>query len=288
MTETSSASSTVAVVGATGQQGGATARALIDRGAQVLALTRHTDSPSAQALAAAGADLGVVDLDQLDSVRSAFKGADRVFAMATMTERGTEGETEQGQTMAQAAQDSGVSRLVYSSVGGAERHSGVPHFESKRRIEERIIELGLPASFVRPVFFMENLPSQAGVEDGQVVLRMPFPDANPLQLIAVEDIGRVAAALLMQDGAVPEAIEIAGDELTGSEMAAAFGRFAGLPARYEAVPVSVLGDNQDMVSMFTWLAETDAYRADFAATKALVPGVLDLDAWLPTSGWSAS
>lgn len=287
MTDTSSASAaqlTVAVVGATGQQGGATARALIDQGAQVVALTRNTDSPSAQALASAGAELGVLDLDQLDSVRSAFEGADRVFAMATMTE----GETEQGQTMAQAAKDAGLSRLVYSSVGGAERHSGVPHFESKRRIEERIIELGLPASFVRPVFFMENLPSQAGVEDGQVVLRMPFPDDIPLQLIAVEDIGRAAAALLMQDGAVPEAIEIGGDELTGSQMAAVFGRFAGLPARYEAVPVSVLGDNEDMVAMFTWFAETEAYQADFAGTKALVPSVMGLDAWLPTSGWSAS
>ncbi len=121
-----------------------------------------------------------------------------------------------------------------------------------------------------------------------MVLRLPMPDGIKLQLVAVDDIGRAAAALLTQSEDPGEAIEIAGDELTGSEMAQAFGRFAGLPARYEAVPASVLGDNEDMVAMFTWFAETDAYQADFAGTKALVPGVLDLDAWLPQSGWSAS
>ena len=215
-------------------------------------------------------------------------GADRVFAMATMAEAGTDGETEQGQTMAQAALDADVSRLVYSSVGSAERLSGVPHVDSKRRIEERITQLGLPATFLRLVFFMENLPGSASVEDGQVVLRLPMPDGIELQLVAVDDIGRAAAALLTQSEDPGEAIEIAGDELTGSEMAQAIGRFAGLPARYEAVPTSVLGDDEDIVAMFTWFAETDAYQADVPGTKALVPGVLDLDAWLPQSGWSAS
>ncbi|MDN5914994.1 MAG: NmrA/HSCARG family protein [Pseudonocardia sp.] len=265
--------STYAVIGATGQQGGATARALLASGAGVRALVRRTDSDAAAALERSGAELVRADLTDVASLRAAFEGVDGVFAMTTsFTDRGTEGEVEDGVRIADAAAAAGVGHLVYSSVGGAERQTGVPHFESKRRIEEYIASLGIPATVVRPVFFMENLaPAE---ENGTTVLRLPLPAGVPLQMVAVDDIGAVAASALLDPARIPGgAVEIAGDERTGGQIAEAFG------GRYEALPVDVL-DDPDLKSMFTWLAEQKpAYRADLALTRELAPSVLDLPAW---------
>lgn len=265
--------STYAVVGATGQQGGATARALLASGASVRALVRRTDSEAAQAVERSGAKLVRADLTDPASLRTAFDGVDGVFAMTTsFTDRGTEGETEDGVRIADAAVAAGVGHLVYSSVGGAERHTGIPHFESKRRVEEHIAAVGISATIVRPVFFMENLaPTE---ENGMTVLRLPLPAGLPLQMVAVDDIGAVAASALLDPARVPGgAVEIAGDERTGEQMAEVFG------GRYEPLPVDVL-DDPDLKSMFTWFAEQKpAYRADFALTRELAPGLLDLPAW---------
>jgi uncharacterized protein YbjT (DUF2867 family) len=266
-------SSTYAVVGATGQQGGAVARALLAAGAGVRALVRRPDSEAARALAGAGAELVRADLTDPGSLGAAFDGVDGVFAMTTsFTDRGTSGETADGVRIADAAADARVGHLVYSSVGGAERRTGVPHFESKRRVEEHIESLGLPATFVRPVFFMENLAPKT--EDGATVLRLPLPAGVPLQMVAVDDIGAVSAAVMLDPARVPGgAVEIGGDELTGEQMAEVLG------GRYEALPVAVL-DDPDLEAMFTWFAEEyPSYRADFALTRDLDPGVLDLAAW---------
>jgi uncharacterized protein YbjT (DUF2867 family) len=116
---------------------------------------------------------------------------------------------------------------------------------------------------------------------------MPLPDGVPLQLVAVRDIGRTAASLLLGGTDAPGgAVEIAGDERTGSRSAAAFGEHAGLPARYEALPLQVLGDDADAQAMFRWFAETPAYRADLAAVRAIEPDVWDLPAWLRSGAWS--
>lgn len=266
--------STYAVIGATGQQGGATARALLASGAGVRALVRRTDSEAAKVLERDGANLVRADLTDPASLRAAFDGVDGVFAMTTsFTERGTDGETEDGVRIADAAAASGVGHLVYSSVGGAERGTGVPHFESKRRVEEHIASLGIPATIVRPVFFMENLaPTE---EDGTTVLRLPLPAGVPLQMVAVDDIGAVAASALLDPSRVPGgAVEIAGDERTGEEMAEILG------GRYEPLPVDVL-DDPDLKAMFIWLAEQrPAYRADFALTRELTPRVVvDFPTW---------
>jgi uncharacterized protein YbjT (DUF2867 family) len=272
----------IAVVGATGKQGSATARELLARGASIRALTRDVESDAARALADVGAEVVAMDLDDPPSVVAVFEGASRVFAMATMAGVGPEGETRHGITIADAARQAAVGYLVYSSVGGAERHTGIPHFESKRRVEEHIEELGLPATFVRPVFFMENLLGNA-VENGEVVVRLPVPDGIPVQMVAVRDVGRVSAALLEHPQLVGGAVEIAGDELRGSQIADVFARQAGLPAGYEAVPTTDFPE--DPKAMFEWFAGPSAYDADWEATRALDPEVLDLPAWLAQSGW---
>ncbi|PND58547.1 hypothetical protein CRM90_07940 [Mycobacterium sp. ENV421] len=275
-------SGVVAVVGATGQQGGATARALLSAGVAVRALVRDPQKPAAQALVAAGAKLAIADFDDPASVRTAFEGVERVFAMTTMTSgRGTEGEINDGILIADAAKSAGVEHLVYSSVGGAERHTGIPHFESKRRVEEYIESLEIPATYVRPTFFYDNLLSQSSnFEANDIVVRLPMPDGVPLQMVAVSDIGAVAGAVLIDPSRVPTgAVEIAGDELTGSQIADVFGRRAAQPARFEALPTTAAGDD-DLRAMFTWFSTPPSYQADRALTAELAPSVQTFEQWL--------
>lgn len=273
----------VAVVGATGQQGGATARALLAAGQRVRALTRNPGSPAARALADAGAEVVRADLDDRASVLGAFAGADAVFGVTTMTEAGTEGETRQGVTLADAAAEAGVPHVLYSSVGAAERNTGIPHFESKRRVEEHLETLPLRSTFLRPTFFMTNLTRFLApqVEDGVLVLRVPLRPEVPLQMIAPEDVGIVAAALLVNPDATPGgALEIAGDELTPEQVAATFGEVRGMTARFEPVPLEALAGDPDQQRMFAWFAETPAFQADFGLTRELDPEVMDLETFL--------
>ncbi|NEN05387.1 NmrA/HSCARG family protein [Diaminobutyricibacter tongyongensis] len=283
----STGSPLIAVVGATGKQGGSVVDALLARGARVRALVRDPDKPAAQSLADRGVQLSIGDLGDAASLDALFDGVDAAFAMTTPLEGGTERETEVGIAIADAAARVGVPHLVLSTVGGAERESGVPHFESKRRVEEHIEALGIHHTFLRPVLFMDNLSGFAtSVEGGEVVVRLALPDGIPLQMVAVRDIGRAAAAILLGGTAVEgESIEIAGDTLTGSQIAKTIGAYAGLPARYEALPLEAIAAFGDTADMFRWFAETPAYQADFEATRALVPDALDLPAWLAASGW---
>jgi uncharacterized protein YbjT (DUF2867 family) len=271
-----------AVVGATGQQGGATVAALLAAGARVRGLTRNPDSDTARALARRGVEMVRGDADDPAGLRTAFAGVDGALVMTTpFGTGGTEQETAQGIAFVDAVRSAGVPRLVFNSVGGAERATGIPHFESKRRVEEHVERLGLAATFVRPVFFMENLSGSASAEeDGTLVLRLPLAGGVPLQMVAVEDIGAAAAAALLDAARVPGgAIELVGDEVTGEQAAAAFGEARGRPSRYEALPLDVLPDD-DLKAMFAWFAKVPAYRGDLEASRRLVPDLHDLRTWL--------
>lgn len=276
----------IAVVGATGLQGGATVRALLRANAPVRALVRRTDSDAARALAELGADLVAADLDDPEGLRAAFAGVDGVFAMTTPGyEQRIDLEVTHGHTIADAAAAAGVPHVIYSSVGGAERHTGIPHFESKRDIEEYLVARGLSTTFIRPVFFMDNFAQfmTPALQDGALVVRIPLPPGIPLQMIAVEDIGEVAAAAALDPGRVAGgSMEIAGDELTGEQLAEAYQHRYGVPARYEPLPIEVLGDDADQRAMFEWFAHLPAFQADFAATKALAPRTKTFEQWLTT------
>ncbi|HEY1571127.1 MAG TPA: NmrA/HSCARG family protein [Pseudonocardiaceae bacterium] len=276
----------IAVVGATGLQGGATVRALLDANAPVRALARGTDSAAARALAALGADIVAADLDDPDGLRAAFAGVDAVFAMTTPgSDQRVDLEVAHGHAIADAAAAAGVPYVVYSSVGGAERHTGIPHFDSKRDVEEYLVARGVPTTFVRPVFFMDNFARflTPTVQDGTLLVRLPLPAGIPLQMIAVEDIGAVAAAAVLDpDRVAGGSMEIAGDELTGEQIAAAYQRRYDVPARCEPLPIDVLGGDADQRAMFEWFAHLPAFRADFAATRALAPRTKTFEQWLVT------
>ena len=276
----------IAVVGATGLQGGATARALLGVNAAVRALARRTDSAATRALTELGADLVAADLDDPEGLRAAFTGVDGVFAMTTPgPDHRTDLEVTHGHAIADAAAAAGVPHVVYSSVGGAERHTGIPHFDSKRDVEEYLVARGLSTTFVRPVFFIDNFAqfTTPTMEDGTLTVRLPLPPGIPLQMITVEDIGAVAAAAALDPDRVPGgSIEIAGDELTGEQIAEAYQHRYDVPARYEPLPIDMLGDDADQRAMFEWFAHLPAFQADLAATRALAPQTKTLEQWLAT------
>jgi uncharacterized protein YbjT (DUF2867 family) len=266
---------------------GSVTDAQLQHGAEVRALVRDPDTAAARALAGRGVELFVGDLTDSASLDLLFAGVDGAFGMTTPREGGTDQETATGITIADAVARADVPHLVFSSVGGAERKSGIPHFESKRLVEERIESLGIHHTFVRPVFFMDNLAGYStSVEGGQVVVRMAMPGDIPLQMISVRDIGKAVAAILLGKTAVEGgSVEIGGDSLTGDQIAEAIGAQASLPARYEELPLAAVASFGDTAAMFQWFAETPAYQADFDATRALVPDVLDFPGWLVASGW---
>jgi uncharacterized protein YbjT (DUF2867 family) len=177
----------IAVIGATGQQGGAVADALLANGVPIRAITRSPHSTQATTLAARGAEIIVADLDHIDSVRTAFDGVAASFAMTSHDgPDGIEREITHGRTIARAASDARLPFLVHSTIGGVERRSGVPHFESKRRIEEFLLD-AVPVTFVRPTFFMETLRLMFRRDSAGAQLAMPLPRDVPLQLISVRD-----------------------------------------------------------------------------------------------------
>jgi uncharacterized protein YbjT (DUF2867 family) len=281
-----------AVFGATGQQGGAVVDALLAQQAPVRALVREPDSERAQALAHRGVELARIDIEAPDSLVAALAGSAGFFFMTTpsggMENPDIAAETPQGIALAEAAAKAGVPHTVYSSVGGADRDSGVPHFETKRRVEEKLDTLDIRTTLVRPTSFMENFAFMGpSFENGELVVRMPLPDGIPLQMIAVRDIGVVAARALLRSTDVPDVIEIAGDARTGSEIADAFAKRTGLPARYEALPIEVLQGNEDSTAMFRWFAETPAYQADIDQVRSIHADVWDLTAWLDNTRYTA-
>jgi uncharacterized protein YbjT (DUF2867 family) len=187
----------------------------------------------------------------------------------------------QGKNVADAAEAAGAAHLVHSSVGGAERKSGVAHFETKAEIEAYIDALGLPATVLRPVFFMENWPYLVPeAENGERVASIAL-DAETLQMIALVDIGRIAAdAFDKPDEFIDKKIEIASDELTVRQIAEVFTRVDGVPTRFERQPIEELrAEAEEMANMFEWFHEK-GYRAEIAALRERYPELLTLEAWL--------
>jgi uncharacterized protein YbjT (DUF2867 family) len=230
-------------------------------------------------------------LNQPSSLLEAMKGAYGVFSVQTIAEGGTAAETRQGKAVADAAREARVRHLVYSSVGGAERQSGIAHFESKWQIEEYIRALGLPATILRPVFFMSNLFRYSGIKaeaDGTLTPMQALHPQTRLQMIAVEDIGAFAAlAFAHPETFLGQAIEISGDALTPLEMAERLERATGKPTRFVELPLEQLRSfDAETGNMYAWLNQS-GYQADLPALYKLHPGLLTLEAWLRQTDWLA-
>jgi len=177
-------------------------------------------------------------------------------------------------------------------VGGAERGSGIPHFETKRAIERYITELRLPATVLRPSFFMDNFAAHGPeVSDGTLVVRLALRPDTRVQLIAAHDIGVFAADAFDRPGDhVGQAIELAGDELTGPEIAEAFHFATALPARFEELPLNdvafspYIPFSEEIALMFEWF-QTAGYRADIARLRERYPRLRTFRDWLSETHW---
>jgi uncharacterized protein YbjT (DUF2867 family) len=274
----------VLVTGATGKQGGHVVRELLARGHSVRAFTRKPESPAAAALAERGVTIVKGDFEEEGSLERAARGVDTIFAMSTPYESGEKAETREGSNIVRAASAAGVKHLVYTSVAGADRASGIPHFDSKFEVEKEIRRSGVPFTIVAPVFFMENFVADwmlAGIAQGSIA--MALPATRRLQQIAVSDIAQFATLVIeRRESFLGKRIDIASDELTGVTAAAAIGEASGRHIKYTALPIdAVRQQNKDSALMFEWFDRV-GYDADIVGLRSEYPEV----DWHRFSGWA--
>lgn len=281
---------TVAVLGATGQQGGSVSDALLAAGWTVRAVVRNPGGPRARSLAAAGAEIVRGDLADPESLRAAFAGAHGVFSVQPSSGQAGAGvsdddEIRYGVAVADAAEHSGARHLVYSSmIAAGPEPTGVRHFDVKSRIEDHVRSLGITTTVVRPATFMELLPAATDPGRGELTFLMR-PD-QAMQLVAVQDIGRVAAEILgAPDRFGGRTVEIAGDALTGTEIADQVAHAARRPITYRRVPQGLL-DQDEVLTRSAALVDDGrlAGRADLEALRATFPFLLRFDQWLAGPG----
>jgi len=280
---------TVVVTGSTGKQGGAVAQALLERGHKVRAVTRDPHSSQAKSLAGAGATLVVASLEDTAALTKALEGATSLFAMTTPFGGGTESETRQGVAAAEAAKAAGV-HLVFTSVGSANRQTGIPHFDSKYEVEKHIAKLGVRATILAPVYFMENL-SFAKEQLAKGVYPSALPPTRTVAQVAVADIGAVAVRVLEEPRRFAgKRFDLAGDELTGNDVVAILSRVTGRPLTYYQLPLEVIrqGMGEDGARMYAWMDRV-GYTVDRAALRREFPDVAfhDFGSWLKTQDWKA-
>ncbi|MFG2986539.1 NmrA/HSCARG family protein [Streptomyces sp. NPDC048258] len=286
---------TVVVAGATGLQGRAVTRHLLRDGWQVRAVTRDPDGARATALAQAGAQVVRAQMEDVDSLAAAAEGAWGLFSVQpTVGSSGTapdftaEDEVRWGVNVAEAAHAAGIGHFVFTSVAEADRHLAekLPvNLVSKWRIEQHIAALGLPATILRPVSFMENFTGGYALRNGNLSTGLA-PDV-PQQIMAVDDVGAVAAlAFSRPQEWIDRAVSLAGDELTPVQIAAAIGKALGIPLPYVRIPIDAIRAlSEDFAYANEWLNRC-GYRADLPATRKIHPGVMDFRTWLERTGAS--
>jgi uncharacterized protein YbjT (DUF2867 family) len=281
----------VLVTGATGKQGGHLVRALLARGHSVRALTRKPESPAAAALAERGVTIVPGNFDDEGSLERAARGVDTVFAMSTPFEGGSKAETLEGINILRAASRVRVKHFVYSSVAGADRATGIPHFDSKFDVEKEIRRSGIPFTIVAPVFFMENFLAEwmaAGIAQGSIAIAVPA--TRRLQQIAVEDIAQFTALVIeRRESFLGKRIDIASDELTLATVASAISDVLGRQIKYTALPIdAVRQQNEDLARMYEWFDRV-GYDADVVGLRSLYPEVdwHRFSDWAGEQDWSA-
>lgn len=270
------------VTGATGQQGGAVAQALMVAGHKVRAFTRN--AAKADDMRKRGAEIHVGDFERPETVEKAARGADGAFIVATPFEKGPEAETREGINAIDACKRAGVPFIVYSSVSDADRDTGIPHFESKRRIEEHLAGLGVPYAIVAPVFFRENLQSPwmaPAIQQGNLPLALPGD--RGLQSVDLREIGQFTAKVLTHpDQFRGQRINLASDESTPTQMARAIQDAGGPRLRHTPPPLAeVRKQSEDQALMWEWFNDV-GYSADINGLRRSHPDVQ----WRSFSDWA--
>lgn len=259
----------ILITGASGKQGNAVIRHLLKQKQAIRALTRNPEK--AESLKKLGIDVVLGDLSDRATLDIALKGITRMFLVTTPYEAGTLAETQQGINAVDAARAARVKHLIYTSVGSAQRKTGIPHFESKWKIEQHISKYHMDATIVRPVFFMENfgtpwfLPS---IKKG--TLALPMRPDRKLAMVAVDNIGElVAKAFLNPDRYIGQQIDLGGDEITLPEAMSMISIAAGKKIGYQALPHKGADEifGHDFAMMFRWFDDV-GYEIDYEMLKS--------------------
>ena len=279
---------TVVVTGSTGKQGGAVARGLLERGHKVRAVTRDPNTSQAKLLANAGATLVAASLEDTAAVMKALEGATSLFAM-TMPSGGTDAERQQGIALADTAKAAGV-HLVFTSVGSANRQTGIPHFDSKYEVEKHIAKIGVRATILAPVSFMENIYF-IKEQLAKGIYASALPPTRVLAQVAVVDIGAVAVRVLENvDRFTGKRFDLASDELTGNDALAILSRVTGHPFSYFQVPLDAVRQRmgEDAVKMYEWFDRV-GFTVDRTALRREFPDVAfhDFESWAKGQDWNA-
>jgi uncharacterized protein YbjT (DUF2867 family) len=281
---------TILVAGATGRQGGAVIRHLLNGTWNVRALTRTPGSLSAQKLSAEGIAIAEGDMADTSSLRKAMEGCYGVYSMQNYFEYGGEKEILYGHHMVDAAKTSGIAHFIFGSVAGADAEASVPHFKTKHVVEEYLRSAGLSATILRPVKFMENyyLPQVFRGILGGTLFDAITPDKNH-QMIAVEDVGAyVADAFAHPEDYSGRTLEVAGDEMTNPRVAGTMSDVLGRPVRHRTLPMvaaKILMD-REIYLMFKWFNEF-GFNVDIAKNMRDFPRVrpTTLRQWLLRENW---
>jgi uncharacterized protein YbjT (DUF2867 family) len=258
---------TILITGVTGSQGGAVARALQGTGFHLRGLTRKPESDRAAAMAHHGVEIIQGDLDDAETLCSALAGVWGVFGVQNAGEAGVEHEEAQGKRLATLAREAGVEHFVYTSVGSADKRTGVPHFDNKWRIEETVRGLHFPSHVIlRPVFFMENLAAPFSLQGS--TLAWALAPGTKLQMIAVDDIGWFGARAFTDATALNgRAIDIAGDVRTMPEAAEILTEALGRPIAFAQTPIEPVRQySKEMAVMLEWF-ERVGYSADITGLE---------------------
>jgi uncharacterized protein YbjT (DUF2867 family) len=280
----------VLVTGATGRQGGAVVRHMLAQAWKLRALVRELGGAAVRALTDHGVEVVKGDLEDPASLDNAARGVRGVYSVQDYWSVGARREVQQGKNIADAARKAGVEHFVYSSVGGAERNSGIDHWDSKWEVEKHIRKLGLPATMLRPAAFMENYYIDQ-VESGILKSKLmdPIRAEKPYQTIAADDIGAFAAlAFSRPKDFIGLEIEIAGSELTNPQAAEVFSRVLGKPVKFKKLPMPmvklVLG--KEFYQMFRWF-NAEGFKANIPELRRRYPEVRlqSLEEWLRAEGW---
>jgi uncharacterized protein YbjT (DUF2867 family) len=243
-------------------------------------MVRDPGKEAARRLADQGVDVVTGSLGDRGSMAAAMDGVAGVFAFTTPFESGVDAEVAQGRAILAAAGEKHVPHMVFSSVAGADQNSGVPHFDSKARIEAELASGHVPYTVLGPTYFFDNaLGGAEGIRSG--VLDLPLPADRPLQQLARSDHGAFAAEVLLNPAPYAgQRIELASDAPTPAQMAAALGSALGREVRHESVPLEAIG-SRDMHAMWTFL-NGPGYGVDIAALHAAHPDIT----WTSFADWA--
>ena len=272
------------MVGATGRQGSAVVRHLLEDGWRVRALTRNPAGAPAQALRELGAEVMRVDTEDVESLRPALIGAYGLFNVQNPMTSSLVAEVRQGVNVAQAASDAGISHVVYGAAGVGDALTGVGSWDNKVTVAQRFRDLGLRLTVLRPTAFMELMTDKGFYPKLSVWHLMPrlMGPGRPVAWLCVDDLGAIAARAFADPeswgGAV---LGLASDVKTIDECRALWQEATGRRPRGLPMPAWLferfVGD--DLTTMWRWL-RTNEFDMSTATTRAILPEARTVRDWM--------